>query len=123
MKQKKRSGFSRIGALLLVFILAVNLVVPSFAAGGVVFDDTKTIDTGILEYDYDKIPANILEENYALNALEYIGFDVQALKDNKVIYDPDYTGRHLAGKQYLLQEDPILTEIDYSTQGSPEPCI
>ena len=118
MKQKKRSGFSRIGALLLVFILAVNLVMPSFAAGGVVFDDTKTIDTGILEYDYDKIPAYMLEENYALDALEYIGFDVQALKDNKVIYDPDYTGRHLAGKQYLLQEDPILTYIKYNDGGA-----
>ena len=91
MKQKKRSGLFRIGALLLVFILAVNLAVPCFAAGGVVFDDTKTIDTGILEYDYDKIPKYMLEDNYALDALEYIGFDVQALKDNKVLYNQDYT--------------------------------
>ena len=30
MKQKKRSGLSRIGALLLVIILAINLVVSHF---------------------------------------------------------------------------------------------
>ena len=119
MKQKKRSGLSRIGALLLVFILAVNLVVPCFAAGGVVFDDTKTIDTGILTYDYDKIPKYMLEDNYALDALEYIGYDVQALKDNKVLYHQDYIGRHLASSQYLLQEDPILTYIKYSDSGAP----
>ena len=117
MKQKNRSGFSRIGALLLVIVLAVNLVVPSFAAGGVVFDDSKTIDTGILTYDYDKIPAYMLEENYALDALEYIGYDVQALKDNKVLYHQDYIGRHLASNQYLLQEDPILTYIPYRDNG------
>ena len=119
MKQKKRSGLSRIGALLLVFILAVNLVVPCFAAGGVVFDDTKTIDTGILTYDYDKIPKYMLEDNYALDALEYIGYDVQALKDNKVLYHQDYIGRHLASSQYLLQDDPILTYIKYSDSGAP----
>ena len=119
MKQKKRSGFSRISALLLVIVLAVNLVVPCFAAGGVVFDDTKTIDTGILTYDYDKIPENMLEDNYALDALEYIGYDVQALKDNKVLYHQDYIGSHLAGSQYLLQEDPILTYIRYNDSGAP----
>ena len=119
MKQKKRSGLSRIGALLLVLILAVNLVVPCFAAGGVVFDDTKTIDTGILKYDYDTIPEYMLEGNHVLDALEYIGFDVQALKDNKVLYHQDYIGRHLASSQYLLQEDPILTYIKYSDSGAP----
>ena len=117
MKQKKRSGLSRIGALLLVIIMAVNLVVPCFAAGGVVLDDTKAIETGILKYDYDKIPAHMLEDNYALDALEYIGYDVQALKDNKLLYHPDYIGIHLLSNQYLLQEDPILTYIPYRDNG------
>ena len=117
MKQKKRSGFSRIGALLLVIIMTVNLVVPCFAAGGVVFDDTKTIETGILKYDHDKIPAYMLKDNYALDALEYIGYDVQALKDNKLLYHPDYIGIHLLSNQYLLQEDPILTYIPYRDNG------
>ena len=117
MKQKKRSGLSRIGALLLVIILAINLVVPCFAAGGVVLDDTKAIETGILKYDYDKIPAHMLEDNYALDALEYIGYDVQALKDNKLLYHPDYIGIHLLSNQYLLQEDPILTYIPYRDNG------
>ena len=119
MKQKKRSGLSRIGAMLLVFILAINLIVPSLAASGVVLDDTKAIETGILKYDYDQIPEYMLEDNLALDALEYIGYDVQALKDNKVLYHPDYVGLHLASSQYLLQEDPILTYIKYSDSGAP----
>lgn len=119
MKQKKRSGLTRIGAMLLVFILAVNLVVPCLAASGVVLDDTKAVETGILKYDYDQIPEYMLEDNLALDALEYIGYDVQALKDNKVLYHPDYVGLHLASSQYLLQEDPILTYIKYSDSGAP----
>lgn len=119
MKQKKRSGLSRIGAVLLVIVLAVNLIVPCFAAGGAIFNDDKTIETGILKYDYTKIPEYMLEGNLALDALEYIGYDVQALKDNKVLYHPDYVGLHLASSQYLLQEDPILTYIKYSDSGAP----
>lgn len=60
------------GLSLLVFILAVNLVVPCFAASGVVLYDTKAIETGILKYDYDQIPEYMLEDNLALDALEYI---------------------------------------------------
>ena len=127
MKQKKRSGFSRIMALLLVMLLALNLVVPCFAATDtdypvIYLDDTKTFETGVLNYDYDQIPSYMLNSTI-LRALEFIGYDVQFLKDQKLLFHPSYTGASLEAAQYLLREDPILTEIDYSTQGSPEPCI
>ena len=123
MKQKKRSGFSRIMALLLVMLLAVNLVVPCFAATDtdypvIYLDDTKTFETGVLNYDYDQIPSYMLDSTI-LRALEFIGYDVQFLKDQKLLFHPSYTGASLEAAQYLLREDPILTEIDYSTQGSP----
>lgn len=123
MKQKKRSGFPRIMALPLVMLLAVNLVVPCFAATDtdypvIYLDDTKTFETGVLNYDYDQIPSYMLDSTI-LRALEFIGYDVQFLKDQKLLFHPSYTGASLEAAQYLLREDPILTEIDYSTQGSP----
>ena len=64
MKQKRRSGYLRITAFLLAFILMSNLAMPCFAAvlsNGLIVDDSKTIPTGSLVYDYDTIPEYMLK--------------------------------------------------------------
>ena len=123
MKQKKRSGLFRIAAFLLVMLLAVNLVVPCFAATDpdypyLYWDDTKTFETGVLNYDYDQIPEYMLD-SMILRALEFTGYDVQFLKEQKLLFHPDYVGAPLISNQFLLRDDPILTNIHYSDKGKP----
>lgn len=121
MKQKKRSGLIRIAALLLVLLLAVNLVVPCLAADTdypiLSWDDTKTFDTGVLNYDYDKIPDYMLNDSMFLRALAFTGYDVQFLMDQKLLFHPDYVGGNLEKNQSLLREDPILSGIEYNDGG------
>ena len=120
MKQKKRSGLTRIAALLLVLLLAVNLVVPCLAADTdypiLYWDDTKTFDTGILNYNYDKIPDYMLDSMF-MRALAFTGYDVQFLMDQKLLFHPDYVGANLEKNQSLLRDDPILSGIEYSDSG------
>lgn len=120
MKQKRRSGLARIAALLLVLLLAVNLVVPCLAADTdypiLYWDDTKTFDTGILNYDYDRVPDYMLDSMF-MRALAFTGYDVQFLMDQKLLFHPDYVGANLEKNQSLLRTDPILSGIEYNDGG------
>lgn len=121
MKQKKRPGFIRVAALLLVLLLAVNLVVPCLAATDtdyplLYWDDTKTFETGVLNYNYDQIPDYMLD-SMILRALEFTGYDVQYLMEQKLLYHPDYIGANLEANQSSLREEPILSGIQYNGSG------
>ena len=80
------------------------------------WDDTRTYQTGVMEYNFDTIPDYMLD-SMILRALAFTGYDVQFLKEQKLLYHPDYVGHGLEKNQELLRPDPILTGIKYNNKG------
>lgn len=80
------------------------------------WDDTRTYETGVMEYNFDQIPDYMLDSKI-LRALEFTGYDLQYLKDQKLLYHPDYIGYALEQNQSTLREKPVLSGIKYSNRG------
>ncbi len=100
----------RIVAILLALVLAAGCVTPASAAVETYITvDGKAYNAGNLIYDYDQIPVK-MKYNFVLNALQYIGYDVQALKEQKLLFHPDYLGPHI---ENLPGWEDIVSHIPY----------
>lgn len=126
---KKRTGIFRLLSFLLTLIMFASMPLSAFAAEATdedipiedmvlpdppdeYVDEVEQYSIMLLAYDYDDIPEEMLD-NSILRALAYTGFDVQYLKDKKVLYNTSYIGSALKNNA-----PDVLSGIPYSHDGS-----
>lgn len=91
---KKKIPRFRFLSFVMVLVLLLGIATPCYAESNVdtsINHDGVDYDAGTLVYDYSKIPPYMLDNLY-LRALQYIGYDVAFLKEQKELYNPAYFG-------------------------------
>lgn len=126
---KKRTGIFRLLTLLLTLVMFASMPLSAFAAEETAddisiedmvlpdppdeyVDEVEQYSIMLLAYDYDDIPEEMLD-NSILRALAYTGFNVQYLKDKKVLYNTSYIGSALNNNA-----PDVLSGIPYSVDGT-----
>lgn len=126
---KKRTGIFRLLTLLLTLVMFASMPLSAFATEAAdedipiedmvlpdppdeYVDEVEQYSIMLLAYDYDDIPEEMLD-NSILRALAYTGFNVQYLKDKKVLYNTSYIGSALKNNA-----PDVLSGIPYSHDGS-----
>ncbi len=115
---KKKVPRFRFLPFLMVLVLLFGIATPCYAESNVdtfINHDGNIYDTGTLVYNNDRIPPKMLDNLY-LRALQYIGYDVEYLKEIKQLYNPEYLGKLMLDLEASTGHN-ILSDIPYEESG------
>ena len=117
-----RKKIPRMIAFLLALVLTAGIATPASASADTYITvNGEVYYAGNLVYDYNQVPVG-MKYNFVLNALQYIGYDAEALSQMKnpetgeigMLFHPDYLGPHI---EKLAGWENIVSHIPYH-QGS-----